>query len=124
MLTSPLPARRCSRRHAIPRHSAPRHESINLTDPPPPADIKSLTISTPNLVHELGPAFQKYNEEQLTTVKLPGSSQPVIVSAHSALGGGRYYDVESSVSFAFDHSTQKASAVESHVVDGEKADLA
>ncbi|KAG7286121.1 F-actin-capping protein subunit alpha [Staphylotrichum longicolle] len=88
------------------------------------ADIKSLTISTPNLVKELGPAFQKYNEEQLTTVKLPGSSQPVIVSSHSALGGDRYYDVESSCSFAFDHTTQKASAVESHVLDGEQADLA
>lgn len=73
---------------------------------------------------ELGPAFQKYNEEQLTTVKLPGSSQPVIVSSHSALGGDRYYDVESSCSFAFDHTTQKASAVESHVLDGEQADLA
>lgn len=73
---------------------------------------------------ELGPAFQKYNEEQLTTVKLPGSSQPVIVSSHSALGGDRYYDVESSCSFSFDHTTQKASAVESHVLDGEQADLA
>ncbi|KAK4105193.1 subunits of heterodimeric actin filament capping protein Capz [Parathielavia hyrcaniae] len=88
------------------------------------ADIKSLTSSSPNLVNELGPAFQKYNEEQFATVKLPGSSQQVIISSHSALGGGRYYDVESSCSFTFDHTTQKASAVESHVVDGEKADLA
>ena len=40
------------------------------------ADIKALT-ETPNIVAELGPAFEKYNEEQLTTVKLPGSSQAV-----------------------------------------------
>ncbi|KAJ9151017.1 F-actin capping protein, alpha subunit [Coniochaeta hoffmannii] len=86
-------------------------------------DIKALTISTPNAVNELGPAFQKYNEEQFVTVKLPGSSQQVIISSHSSLGDGRYYDVESSSSFAFDHTTQKASAVQSHVVEGSQADL-
>jgi hypothetical protein len=41
------------------------------------ADIKALTVSSPNLISQLGPAFEKYNEEQLTTVKLPGSSQNV-----------------------------------------------
>lgn len=71
-----------------------------------PADIKVLTTSTPNAVSELGPVFQKYNEEQFVTVKLPGSSQQVIISSHSSLGDGRYYDVESSSSFAFDHTTQ------------------
>lgn len=30
----------------------------------------------------------------------------VIVSSHNSLGDGRYYDVESSSSFAFNHSTQ------------------
>lgn len=30
----------------------------------------------------------------------------VIVSSHNSLGDGRYFDVESSSSFAFDHSTQ------------------
>jgi hypothetical protein len=41
------------------------------------ADIKALTVSSPDIVSELTPAFEKYNEEQLITVKLPGSSQPV-----------------------------------------------
>lgn len=72
---------------------------------------------------ELGPAFQKYNEEQFVTVKLPGSSQPVIISSHNSLGDGRYYDVESSSSFAFDHTTQKASDVQSYVLEGAQADL-
>lgn len=41
-------------------------------------DIKSLTEeSNPDIMSELGPAFKKYNEEQLVTVKLPGSSQSV-----------------------------------------------
>ncbi|KAF5548012.1 3-methyl-2-oxobutanoate dehydrogenase (lipoamide)E1 beta chain precursor [Fusarium mexicanum] len=88
------------------------------------ADIKSLTLETsPDIISSLGPAFEKYNEEQLVTVKLPGSSQPVIISSHNSLGDGRYYDVESSSSFAFDHTTQKASAVQSHVLEGAQADL-
>jgi len=82
-----------------------------------------LTISSPNLVSELEPAFEKYNEEQFITVKLPGSSQQVIVSPHSSLGDGRYFDSESSSSFAFNHTTQKASAVQSHSLDGAQADL-
>lgn len=59
------------------------------------------------------------------TVKLPGGSQEVsgrridlylallgsgaaqvIVSSHNSLGDGRYYDVESQSSFAFDQITQ------------------
>lgn len=72
---------------------------------------------------ELDPAFKKYNEEQFITTKLPGSSQQVIVSSHSSLGDGRYYDVESSSSFEFNHTTQKASAVQSHALDGAQTDL-
>jgi capping protein (actin filament) muscle Z-line, alpha len=87
------------------------------------ADIKALTISDPGLVSQLGPAFERYNEEQFTTAKLPGSSQQVIISSHNSLGGGRYYDVDSSSSFAFDHATQKASGVQSHVLEGAQADL-
>jgi capping protein (actin filament) muscle Z-line, alpha len=41
-------------------------------------DIKALTTDDdPTLVEKLKPAFQKYNEEQLLAVKLPGSSQHV-----------------------------------------------
>ncbi|KAI9151748.1 F-actin-capping protein subunit alpha [Paramyrothecium foliicola] len=87
------------------------------------ADIKTLTLDSPNIVSELAPAFEKYNEEQFTTVKLPGSSQQVVISSHNSLGGGRYFDVESSSSFAFDHTTQKASAVQSYVVEGAQAEL-
>jgi len=87
------------------------------------ADIKALTVSTPSLIQELGPAFEKYNEEQFTTVKLPGGTRHVIISSHSSLGDGRYYDVESSSSFDFDHATQKASAVQSHAIEGEQAEL-
>ncbi|EFZ02616.2 2-oxoisovalerate dehydrogenase beta subunit [Metarhizium robertsii ARSEF 23] len=87
------------------------------------ADIKALTVSSPDIVSELTPAFEKYNEEQLVTVKLPGSSQPVVISSHNALGDGRYYDVESSSSFAVDHATQAPSAVKTHMIEGPQVDL-
>ncbi|KAH8816140.1 F-actin-capping protein-like protein subunit alpha-2 [Xylogone sp. PMI_703] len=87
------------------------------------ADIKALTIETPEIVSQLGPAFEKYNEEQFATVKLPGGSQYVIVSSYNSLGDGRYYDVESSSSFEFDHATQKASAAQSYVLESGHSDL-
>ncbi|KAI0186677.1 2-oxoisovalerate dehydrogenase beta subunit [Xylaria flabelliformis] len=86
-------------------------------------DIKTLTINEPALISELGPAFEKYNEEQFVTVKLPGSSQQVVISSHNSLGDGRYFDVESSSSFAFDHATQKASEVQSYALEGAQANL-
>lgn len=46
-------------------------------------DVKALTSDDdPALISKLKPAFQKYNEEQLVAVKLPGSSQPVSDSNH------------------------------------------
>ncbi|KAI3398981.1 hypothetical protein diail_8008 [Diaporthe ilicicola] len=95
-------------------------ERFNLPDV---ANIKALTVSDPSLVKELGPAFQKYNEEQFTTAKLPGSSEPVIVSSHNSLGDDRYYDVESSTSFEFDHATQKASGAQSYSLESGHSDL-
>lgn len=86
-------------------------------------DIKALTINEPELVSQLGPAFERYNEDQFVTAKLPGSAQQVVISEHSSLGNGRYYDVESSSSFDFDHTTLKASNVQSHVLEGPQAEL-
>ena len=65
----------------------------------------------------------------------------IIISSHNSLGDGRYYDVESSSSFDFDHATQvspvwsadvigitanghqKASGVQSHPLEGAQSDL-
>lgn len=87
------------------------------------ADLKSISSNDAGIISKLEPAFQRYNEEQFATVKLPGGSQKVIISAHSSLGDGRYYDVESSSSFAFDHKTQKASAVQSYALESKQSDL-
>lgn len=87
------------------------------------ADIKALTPDDPALLELVKPAFEKYNEEQLTTVKLPGSGKDVLVSSYNSIGGGRYYDVENQSSFAFDHTTQKASAVQSYSLDSQHIDL-
>ncbi len=102
--------------------------------PPPPGDanatqltdvtkaIKSI-LGDGNVETELAPSYQKYNEEQFTTTKLPGGSTEILVSPYNSLGDGRYYDVETQSSFDFDHATQKASAVQSYVVESQHEDL-
>lgn len=86
-------------------------------------DIKALTIDNPTIIDQLGPTYKKYNEEQYTTVKLPGSSQFVIISAYNSLGDGRYFDIESSSSFAFDHAKMEASEVQSYVLESNHSHL-
>ncbi|KAL9015653.1 MAG: hypothetical protein Q9185_006964 [Variospora sp. 1 TL-2023] len=83
------------------------------------ADVKKLTVNEPKLLDSITPAFQKYNEEQLTTVKLPENSKSVLISSYNSLGDGRYYDTESQRSFSFDHQTQhqKASDVQPYTPD-------
>ncbi|KAK3673932.1 F-actin-capping protein subunit alpha [Recurvomyces mirabilis] len=55
--------------------AAPPGELSNVV-----ADIKALS---PNEVSSLGPAFQKYNEEQYATIKIPGSSEATASGAQS-----------------------------------------
>jgi capping protein alpha len=85
-------------------------------------DIEALTIENPSLHDKLGPAFQKYNEEQLVTAKLPGSSEAVslsyalcsprltakqvLLSKYNRLPDGRYFDVGHGSSWAYDHANQ------------------
>ncbi|EAS36043.3 F-actin-capping protein subunit alpha [Coccidioides immitis RS] len=87
------------------------------------ADIKALTSDGPDIINSLEPAFRSYNETQLTTTKLAGSSQEVIVSSYNRLEDGRYYDVESQTAFEFDHVSQIASAPKSHPLESQNSDL-
>lgn len=98
--------------------SAPPGELLDVTKA-----IKSILADDPSALQSLTPAFEKYNEEQFATVKLPGGSEEVVVSSHNSLGDGRYYDVATQSSFAFDHATQKASAVQSYVLESSQLDL-
>lgn len=43
--------------------------------------MQALTSEEGDIIPSLAPAFERYNEAQLTTVKLPGSSQEVGISA-------------------------------------------
>ncbi|KAA8650797.1 F-actin-capping protein subunit alpha [Aspergillus tanneri] len=87
------------------------------------ADVKTLTSDGPDIIPSLAPAFKRYNEMQLSTVKLPGASQEVIVSGFNKLEDNRYFDVESQTSFEVDHVTQEASAAQSYVLESQNADL-
>jgi hypothetical protein len=40
-------------------------------------DVQALTSEDEDIIPSLVPAFERYNEAQLATVKLPGSSQEV-----------------------------------------------
>lgn len=44
---------------------------------PAQTDIKALTSDGPDILPSLAPAFEKYNESQLATVKLPENDQEV-----------------------------------------------
>ncbi|TGZ84414.1 F-actin capping protein alpha subunit [Ascodesmis nigricans] len=87
------------------------------------ADIESLLGDDASLIEELTPAIEQYNKEQLVSVVLPGGSQRVIVSEYNELPDGRYFDVESQSSWAFDHVTQKASAVQTYTLESKHADI-
>ncbi|KAF1829290.1 subunits of heterodimeric actin filament capping protein Capz [Decorospora gaudefroyi] len=107
-----------------------RTEALSsFIDSAPPGEIADVTKAIKSILgddsvqDELSPAFQKYNEEQFTTTKLPGGSTEVLVSAYNSLGDGRYYDPDTQSSFDFDHATGKASAVQSHVLESSQEDL-
>ncbi|KIX96401.1 uncharacterized protein Z520_07667 [Fonsecaea multimorphosa CBS 102226] len=87
-------------------------------------DIKALTSDDdPALIAKLKPAFEKYNEEQMVAVKLPGASDYVLISSYNKLSSGQYYDTQSSTSFSFDHTTSKPSAPQSYTHDTKHSDL-
>ncbi|KAF1976856.1 F-actin-capping protein-like protein subunit alpha-1 [Bimuria novae-zelandiae CBS 107.79] len=95
----------------------------------PPGELGDVTKAIKNILgddavtHELAPAFEKYNEEQFSLVKLPGSNAEVIVSAYNSLGDGRYYDTESATSFAYDHTAGVGSDARSYTVESENKEL-
>lgn len=68
-------------------------------------------------------AFQKYNEEQYATVKLPGANDVVLISRHNSLGANRYFDTVSQTSFEVEHASQQASNTQQHPLESPNADL-
>ncbi|KAI9666880.1 MAG: F-actin-capping protein subunit alpha [Alyxoria varia] len=86
-------------------------------------DIKSLTDNDQRVLKTQEPAFQKYNEEQFTTAKLPGGSQGVVISPFNSLGDGRYYDSASKTCFSFDQITQTASSPQPYSPETRHSDL-
>jgi len=64
---------KCGGRYYAPSSINSPHSSTHITT----SDIKALTADEPQLLQQLGPTYQKYNEEQFVTVKLPGSSESV-----------------------------------------------
>jgi len=87
------------------------------------ADVKALVSEDSPILDGLAPAIEKYNKEQLLAVKLPGGSGKAVISEYNSLGDGRFFDVGSQSSFAFDHATQKASDVRSYSLESQNSHL-
>ncbi|CAI7673823.1 unnamed protein product [Penicillium viridicatum] len=108
--------------------NSPLSATLPVPNPATPTDsytndVQALTSEGEDVIPSLLPAFKRYNETQLATVKLPGSSQEVIVSGFNELEDNRYFDPESQTSFEVDHTTQTASAAQSYALESEHADL-
>ncbi|CAI6332210.1 unnamed protein product [Periconia digitata] len=94
----------------------------------PPGELADVTKAIQSIVgdsavdSELSPAYQKYNEDQFSTTKLPGGASEALISPYNSLEDNRYYDVESSSSFTYDHTTGKASDVRSYVLESTHED--
>ncbi|KAK6538938.1 F-actin-capping protein subunit alpha [Orbilia ellipsospora] len=103
--------------------------ALSFIENAPPGELKEviddiqslLELDRGSVQQKVAPAVEKYNKAQYVTTKLPGGSGLVIVSSYNDLGGGRFFDTESSSSFAYDHTTQRASDVQSHPIEGDNA---
>ncbi|KAI9672994.1 MAG: F-actin-capping protein subunit alpha [Caeruleum heppii] len=104
------------------------------------ADIQALlptTPSNPSLLPSLRPAFAKYDDEQFTTVTLPGvEGREVIVSKYNKLGDGklgeggkeeegegRYVDVTSGRAFGWDYVGRKVTDMQDYKMETKWDDL-
>ncbi len=76
------------------RSTAPSELRTTYLASSPIIDINALTPDDRNLLESARPAFKKYNEVQLTTVKLPGASKHVRHSLSCTGIQGKKPDIE------------------------------
>ncbi|KAK9463350.1 F-actin-capping protein subunit alpha [Lipomyces oligophaga] len=94
--------------------------SAFLTDAPPGEikdvydDIRAIVEDDSKVLDGLDQVFQQYNLDQFVTVKVPGSSKPIVISPYNSLGETIFYDGEAGKQFELDHRTLKVSGVESY----------
>ncbi|KAI5807433.1 F-actin-capping protein subunit alpha [Peziza echinospora] len=96
----------------------------------PPGELKEvlesincLVSDSPEVFPGLTPALEKYNKEQLISVKLPGAARSVLLSDYNVLPDGRFFDPGSQSSWSYDHTKQKALNVQSYTLESSNAGL-
>ncbi|KAK9478853.1 F-actin-capping protein subunit alpha [Lipomyces japonicus] len=91
-----------------------------LSDAPPGEvkdvfdDIKAIIEEDEDIIEGLNDAFENYNIDQFSIVKLPGIQKSVIISKFNSLGSGKFFDEEAGKSFDVHHASLKVKNVEEY----------
>ncbi|KTW32308.1 uncharacterized protein T551_00399 [Pneumocystis jirovecii RU7] len=80
-------------------------------------DIRILTNNDKTFFEEILPSLTKYNMEQFTNVRIPGSDSETIVSKFNSNEDGWFFDPILKKSFQFDHINLKVLDVKSYETD-------
>ncbi|EMR08756.1 hypothetical protein PNEG_02928 [Pneumocystis murina B123] len=79
-------------------------------------DIRILVNNDKSFFEEIVPCLARYNKEQFTNIRIPGSENETIISQYNC-EDGRFFDPISKKSFLFDHLNLQVSDIQPYEID-------